>query len=96
MIFVNYGSGGYAQFEHAPWHGITFADVVFPFFVWMLGTSLIFSFRNAIDKGASKRTLLKRVAIRTLKLLVSTNEHRSQPKVARLNLAHRIHPQYSL
>ncbi len=71
MIFVNYGGGGYAQFDHSPWHGITFADIVFPFFVWMLGTSLVFSLKNAIDKDVSKRTLLKKIAIRTIKLFVS-------------------------
>jgi heparan-alpha-glucosaminide N-acetyltransferase len=71
MIFVNYGGGGYAQFEHAPWHGITFADIVFPFFVWMLGTSLVFSLKNSTDKGVSKRSLLMKIAIRTIKLLAS-------------------------
>ncbi len=71
MIFVNYGGGGYAQFEHTPWHGITFADVVFPFFVWMLGTSLVFSLKNSIDKNVPKRALLKKVLIRTIKLFVS-------------------------
>jgi heparan-alpha-glucosaminide N-acetyltransferase len=71
MIFVNYGGGGYAQFEHVPWHGITFADIVFPFFVWMLGTSLVFSLKNSIDKSVPKRTLLKKIAIRTIKLFVS-------------------------
>ena len=70
MIFVNYGGGGYAQFEHSSWHGITFADVVFPLFVWILGTSLILSLKNALDKGASKRTLLIKVSMRTLKLFV--------------------------
>ncbi|CAF3370347.1 unnamed protein product [Rotaria sp. Silwood1] len=70
MIFINYGGGGYAQFEHAPWHGITFADVVFPFFIWMLGTSLVFSLKNSIDKGVSKLTLLKKVATRTIKLFL--------------------------
>ncbi|CAF3282215.1 unnamed protein product [Rotaria socialis] len=70
MIFVNYGGGGYAQFEHVPWHGITFADIVFPFFVWMLGTSLVFSLKNSIDKSVPKRTLLKKIAIRTIKLFL--------------------------
>lgn len=71
MIFVNYGGGGYAQFEHSPWHGITVADVVFPLFVWILGVSLVFSLKNALDKGVSKQTLLIKVAMRTLKLFVS-------------------------
>lgn len=68
MIFVNYGGGGYAQFDHAPWHGITFADIVFPFFVWMLGTSMVFSLKNALDKDISKRILIKKILLRTLKL----------------------------
>ncbi|CAF3665598.1 unnamed protein product [Adineta steineri] len=70
MIFVNYGGGGYAQFEHSSWHGITFADTVFPIFVWILGASLVFSLKNAFDKGVSKRTLLMKVAMRTLKLFI--------------------------
>ena len=71
MIFVNYGSGGYAEFEHGPWHGITFADIVFPFFVWMLGTSMVISLKNASDRSVSKRSTLIKAAIRTLKLFVS-------------------------
>ncbi len=70
MVFVNYGGGGYVQFEHSPWHGITFADVVLPLFVWILGASLVFSLKNAFDRGVSKRTLLMKVAMRTLKLFV--------------------------
>lgn len=71
MIFVNYGSGGYAEFEHGPWHGITFADIVFPFFVWMLGTSMVISLKNASDRSISKRSTLIKAAVRTLKLFVS-------------------------
>ena len=70
MIFVNYGGGGYAQFEHVSWHGITCADIVFPLFVWILGISLILSLKNAIDKDISKCKLLRKVAIRTIKLFV--------------------------
>lgn len=70
MIFVNYGGGSYAEFDHVGWHGITFADVIFPTFVWMLGTSLVFSMKNGIDKGVSKKILLKKIAIRTIKLFV--------------------------
>lgn len=80
MIFVNYGGGGYAQFEHSAWHGITVADVVFPLFVWILGVSLVFSLKNALDKGVSKQTLLIKVAMRTLKLFVRT--------ISSINLLH--------
>jgi predicted acyltransferase len=78
MIFVNYGGGGYAQFEHSPWHGITFADIVFPLFVWISGASLIFSLKNAMDKGVSKRSLIIKVAMRTLKLFVCLRKSTNQ------------------
>jgi heparan-alpha-glucosaminide N-acetyltransferase len=37
MIFVNYGGGGYWFFEHAGWNGLTVADLLFPWFMWMMG-----------------------------------------------------------
>lgn len=70
MIFVNYGGGSYAQFDHGPWHGITFADLVFPFFVWMMGTSLVISLKNSADKEVKKRSSLFKTFTRTLKLFV--------------------------
>jgi hypothetical protein len=33
MVFVNYGGGGYWFFDHATWHGLTVADLVFPWCV---------------------------------------------------------------
>lgn len=71
MIFVNYGGGGYAFFEYSAWHGMTFADLVFPLFVWICGAAMVFSLKNGFDKGVSKRGLLGKVALRTLKLFVS-------------------------
>ncbi len=44
MIFVNYGGGGYWFFAHSKWNGLTVADLVFPWFVWIMGVSLVFSF----------------------------------------------------
>ena len=46
MIFVNYGGGGYWFFNHSPWNGITVADLVFPWFVWIMGVSIVYSFRG--------------------------------------------------
>jgi len=48
MILVN-NSGDYANtwwpLLHQPWHGWTPTDLVFPFFLWMAGMSLVFSRR---------------------------------------------------
>lgn len=43
MVFVNYHGGGYWFFNHAPWDGITFADFVFPWFIFIMGTSSAFA-----------------------------------------------------
>jgi predicted acyltransferase len=45
MILVNNpGSWGhiYAPFEHAPWHGLTPTDLVFPFFLFAVGNAMSF------------------------------------------------------
>ena len=48
MILVN-NSGDYAHtwwpLLHQPWHGWTPTDLIFPFFLWMAGMSLVFSRR---------------------------------------------------
>eukprot|EP01034_Spumella_vulgaris_P021699 gene21699-27750_t len=50
MIFVNYGYGGYWFFDHAAWNGLTFADLVFPWFMWMMGVSMALSFASLLPK----------------------------------------------
>jgi len=49
MIFVNYGGGGYWFFEHAAWNGLTFADLLFPWFMWVMGCSMALSMSSVHD-----------------------------------------------
>lgn len=37
MIFANTGGGGYWFFNHSLWNGLTVADLVFPWFIFMMG-----------------------------------------------------------
>jgi heparan-alpha-glucosaminide N-acetyltransferase len=46
MIFVNYGGGGYFFFNHSVWNGLTVADLVFPWFIWIMGVSMAISFKK--------------------------------------------------
>lgn len=55
MIFVNYGSGQYKQLQHKPWHGLTIADLVFPWFLWIMGVSLCISLNSQLSKTNSSR-----------------------------------------
>lgn len=68
MILVNTPgtwSSVYAPFLHAPWHGYTPTDLVFPFFLFIVGTSIVFAYKN---KKTETRTYRK-ITIRTLKLI---------------------------
>lgn len=68
MILVNNpGSWGhiYAPLEHAPWHGLTPTDLVFPFFLFAVGNAMAFVMPKLQQAGEStfwikviKRTVL--------------------------------------
>lgn len=68
MVMVNNQSrGGYYQLRHAAWHGWTFTDLVFPFFIWIVGVAITLSTAKRVERGESKAQLLlhtvKRAAI---------------------------------
>ncbi|XP_035519623.1 heparan-alpha-glucosaminide N-acetyltransferase [Morone saxatilis] len=70
MVFVNYGGGGYWFFQHAPWNGLTVADLVMPWFVFIIGTSVVLAFRSMQRRGVSRLQLLRKVTWRTVVLLM--------------------------
>ena len=50
MILVNNpGSWGdsYPQLKHAAWNGWTMTDMVFPFFLWIMGVAMTLSFSRS-------------------------------------------------
>lgn len=49
----------YPPLAHAEWHGWTHTDLVFPFFLFIAGVSMTFSFASRIKAGAKKKDLLK-------------------------------------
>ncbi len=67
MILVNNpGSGpnSYAPLRHAEWHGWTFTDMVFPFFLWIVGVAMTLSFAKRIERGGSTASLAVHTARR--------------------------------
>lgn len=48
----------YPPLEHAEWHGWTFTDTVFPFFLWIVGVAMTLSFARRIERGDSRGRLL--------------------------------------
>jgi len=64
MILVNNlgdHSNAYAPLRHAPWHGWTMTDLVFPFFLWIMGVAMTFSFASRLERGAKPDDLLMHV-----------------------------------
>ena len=48
----------YWPLEHAEWNGWTPTDLIFPFFLFIVGVSMVYSFANRIKKGDSRSSLL--------------------------------------
>lgn len=70
MIFVNYGGGGYWFFAHSRWHGLTVADLVMPWFMFLMGSSFSFSFSSMKKRQLSKIEMTSKVIIRSVKLFL--------------------------
>ena len=73
MILVNCrGDAGavFSSLEHAVWNGWTFADTVFPSFLFIVGVSLVFSFAEREEDRSSKKTFELRIVRRTIILFV--------------------------
>src|SRR4051812_17481135 len=70
MLLVNLPGDrnhAYPWIHHAEWNGCTAADLVFPFFLFIVGITTEISFRSRRGRGASDRELaaqiLKRASI---------------------------------
>ena len=71
MILVNNpGSWGhiYAPLEHAPWHGVTPTDLVFPFFLFAVGNAMAFVLPKL--EAAGEGVFWKKIIKRTLLILL--------------------------
>jgi predicted acyltransferase len=59
-----------AQFEHVPWEGFHFYDLIFPLFVFTVGVVLPFSLTRRIEAGANRRQLYRHIIERFLILFL--------------------------
>jgi predicted acyltransferase len=69
MIIVNDpGSWGnvYPMLLHADWHGITPTDLVFPFFLFIVGISIALAYTKRIKSGIPKGKMIRKIFSRTL------------------------------
>lgn len=66
MILVNSpgNNTAYPWLLHSVWNGCTPTDCIFPFFIFIVGISLVFSLTKGLATGVSSNTLLRKVFFR--------------------------------
>jgi predicted acyltransferase len=72
MILVNDAgdeSAAYWPLQHSAWNGWTPTDLVFPFFLFIVGVALAYSFRSRLARGESRQELMRHVLWRGFLLL---------------------------
>ncbi|GAV70639.1 DUF1624 domain-containing protein [Cephalotus follicularis] len=65
MILVDDAGGEWPMIGHAPWNGCNLADFVMPFFLFIVGMAIALAFKRI----CSRREAVKKLVLRTLKLL---------------------------
>ena len=69
MIIVNNPgtwASVYPPLLHAPWHGWTPTDLVFPFFLFIVGVAIVLAYTRRLEKGADRGDLTKKATTRAL------------------------------
>jgi predicted acyltransferase len=55
----------FPQLAHAEWHGCTLADLIFPFFIFIMGVSTVYSLHKRVQTGESRLRLYRHILMRT-------------------------------
>jgi predicted acyltransferase len=69
MILVNVPGSWehiYWPFEHARFNGLTLADLVFPFFLFIVGASIVLALGKRIEKGIPKAEIVGKIVYRSV------------------------------
>jgi predicted acyltransferase len=56
----------YAPLMHAAWHGSSPTDLVFPFFLFIVGLASAFSLGSLLDHGVSRRVVFRKALLRAI------------------------------
>ena len=69
MILVNNPGSWrhiYAPLRHAEWHGWTPTDLIFPFFLFIVGVAIVYALSKRVHSGESKKPVYMKIVRRTL------------------------------
>jgi predicted acyltransferase len=71
MITVNFpGSGEYVYhpLQHTHWNGLSFTDLIAPFFLFVVGVSIVFAYARRLAEGTPPTDLYAKIVFRSLKI----------------------------
>src|ERR1039458_9555048 len=55
----------YSQLDHAAWNGWTFTDLIFPFFLWIVGVAIPLSMGRRLENGEPRQKAVLRILRRS-------------------------------
>lgn len=72
LLVNNAGDWGHVfpPLLHAEWHGCTFTDLIFPFFLFIMGVAMSFSFSKRLSREADRKGLYIQIVKRTALLYI--------------------------
>jgi predicted acyltransferase len=71
MVIVNdpgSWSSVYEPLEHAKWHGLTFTDLIFPTFLFIVGVSIAFAYTKRMEANLPRKEIYKKIVWRSIKI----------------------------
>ena len=86
----------FAPLDHAEWHGWTYTDTIFPFFLWIVGVAIPLSITRRLQQGQSRKELflhaVRRAAILFgLGLFLATLSSLINGSIGKLGLSEWLH-----
>ena len=73
MIMVNNPGSWRHVYEpllHVKWHGITPTDLIFPFFIFIVGVSIALAYSKRLKAGMPRGPMYRKIIIRSLKIFL--------------------------
>jgi len=71
MILVNFPGDWdhvYHPLRHTEWNGLSFTDLIAPFFLFIIGVSIVLAYDRRLAAGALKGPLYRKIVVRSLKI----------------------------
>ncbi|MGV3557043.1 acyltransferase family protein [Larkinella arboricola] len=71
MLLVNFPGDGdhvYHPLQHTKWNGLSFTDLIAPFFLFIIGVSIVFAYSKRLESGAPKKVLYRKIIVRSVRI----------------------------